>query len=297
MKNLLALVSLVVIVTLTGTGCGDKGQSPIDPIIAQNDERARFSNGILRMIESEVNLSESQKIALKKLSDDLASEMAVKHTARKAEIEAFANAFKQSTLSDADLEKIMPHFFPKEKHASMQAKLVQAHQILTSEQRAKIADKLAARHDRMTAKQEKRKEKKDTRSVMRSSLMLKELTRELDLTDAQQTATKQIIETFQSKVNADPEPARLAHMQTFIREFKKEKMDETVLNQSAAQLDAKQAEVRSAMKEAVLSFHALLTPAQREKASEKLLQMAERQAKFDGEYHGRKKRWGRLYQE
>ncbi len=290
MKNLLAFVSLLIIVTLVSAGCGDKGQSPIDPIIAQNDERVQFSNGILRMIESEVDLSESQKIAFKKLTDELASEMAAKHRTRKAELTAFANAFKQSTLSDADLEKIMPHFFPKEQHASMQAKLVQAHQILTSEQRAKIADKLEARYNRMSAKQEKRK---DMRGVMGGDFMLKKLTRELALTEAQQTAMKQIIETFQSKVNADPEPARLAQMQAFIREFRKEKIDESVLNESAAQLDAKQAEVRLAMKDAVRSVHALLTPEQREKVSEKLLQMAERQAKFGGNPYGRKKHWGK----
>jgi Spy/CpxP family protein refolding chaperone len=291
MKNLLAFVSLLFIVTLISAGCGDNGQSPINPIIAQNDERVEFSNGILRMIESEVDLSESQKIAFKKLADELASEMAAKHTARKAELTAFANAFKQSTLSDADLEKMMPHFFSKEQHASIQAKLVQAHQILTSEQRAKIADKLEARQNRMATKQERRKEKKDMHGVMGGDFMLKKLTRQLDLTDAQQTAMKQIIETFQSKVNANPEPARLAQMQAFIREFRKDNMDESVLEQSAAQLDAKQAEVRLAMKDAVRSVHALLTPEQREKASKKLLQMAERQAKFDGKPHGRKKHW------
>ncbi len=293
MKNLLAFVSLLIIVTLTGAGCGDKGQSPAEPLVAQTDERARFSNGILRMIESEVDLSESQKVAFKKLTDDLASEMAAKHSARKAELTAFANAFKQSTLSDADLEKIMPHFFPKEQRASMQAKLVQAHQILTSEQRAKIADKLEARHDRMSAKHEKRKEKKDMHGVMGGGFMLKKMTRELDLTDAQKATLLQIASTFQAKVGAEAEPARHAQMQTFIREFRKEKMDESVLNQSVAQLDAKQAEVRLAMKDAVRSVHALLTPEQREKAAEKLLQMAERQAKFDGEHHGRKKHWGK----
>lgn len=293
MKNLLALVSLLIIVTLVSAGCGDKGQSPIDPIIAQNDERVQFSNGILRMIESEVDLSESQKIAFKKLTDELASEMAAKHRTRKAELTAFANAFKQSTLSDADLEKMMPHFFPKEQHASMQAKLVQAHQILTSEQRAKIADKLEARHDRMSAKHEKRKEKKDRHGVIGGDFMLKKITLELNLTDAQQTAMKQIIETFQSKVNVNPDPARLTQMQAFIREFRKDKMDESVLNQGAAQLDAKQAEVRLAMKDAARSAHALLTPEQREKVSEKLLQMAERQAKFDDNPYGRKKHWGK----
>ena len=81
-------------------------------------------------------------------------------------------------------------------------------------------------------------------------------------------------------------------MQAFISEFRKDKMDEAVLNQGAAQLEAKQAEVRSAMKDAIRAVHAMLTPEQRAKASEKVIQMAERHAKFDGEH-----RWKKHHQE
>lgn len=301
MKNLLALFSLLIIVALYGAGCGDRGQSPAEPLVEQADARARFSDGILKMIESEVDLSESQKTAFKKLTDDFASEMVARHAARKAEMEAFATAFKNSTISDADLDKVLPHFLPKERHAFMQSKLIQAHQILTSEQRAKIADKLEARHNRMNEKREKwsekRKEKQEARRFAGGGVMLKKLTRDLDLTDAQKANLLQIATTFQSKVVPQTEPARQAQMQAFISEFRKDKMDEAVLNQGVAQLDAKHAEMRLAIKDAIRSVHALLTPEQRAKASEKLLQMAERHAKFDGNPHRRTKHWGKHHQE
>ncbi len=299
MKNLLALFSLLIIVALSATGCGEKGQSPAEPLVEQTDARARFSDGLLNMIESEVELSESQKIAFKTLTEELASEVATRHEARKANMQSFAVAFKQSTLSDADLDKIVPHFFPKERHAFMQSKLIQAHQILTSEQRAKIADKLEARYTRMNEKREKwaekRKDKQERHGWAGSGFMLKKLTRDLDLTDAQKATLMQIVTTFQSKVSAETMPAERTHMQAFIREFRKDKMDETVLNQGAAQLDAKQAEVRLAMKEAIRSIHALLTPEQRAKVSEKLFQMAEHHGKLDGNPHERRKHRGKLY--
>ncbi|MFQ3598200.1 MAG: Spy/CpxP family protein refolding chaperone [Chloroherpetonaceae bacterium] len=301
MKNLLALFSLLIIVTLSATGCGEKGQSPAEPLVEQNDARARFSDGILNLIESEVDLSASQKADFKKLTDDLASEMAARHGARKAEMEAFAIAFKNGTLADADLDKITPHFFPKERHAVMQSKLVQAHQLLTSEQRSKIADKLEARYTRMLEKREKwaekRKDKPERHGWAGGGFMLKKLTRDLDLTDAQKATLMQIATTFQSKVGVEAVPTERAQMQAFIGEFRKDKMDEAVLNQGMAQLDAKQAEVRFAMKEAIRSVHAMLTPEQRAKASEKLLHMAERHAKFEGNPHGRGKHWGKHHQE
>ncbi len=297
MKNLLVLFSLLIIIFLVGTGCGDKGQSPAEPLLSQADERDRFSNGILDLIESEVELSESQKVAFKKLADELASEMTAKHAARKAEMQAFATAFKNSTLSDTDLDNIAPHFFRNEKHAFMQSKLIEAHQLLTPEQRAKIADKLEARHNDMKRKHELRKNKKEMHGMMSGGFMFKKLTRDLDLTDAQKASLLQIAETFQSKISATDEPTKHAQMQAFISEFRKDKMDAAVLNQGAAQLDAKQAEVRSAMKDAIRAVHAMLTPEQRAKASEKLLRMEERRIKFDGNHHGRRKHWGNPLQE
>ncbi len=301
MKNLLAFFSLLIIVSLFAMGCGDKSQSPAEPLVEQTDARARFSDGILNMIESEVDLSVSQKAAFKKLADEIASEVATKQETRKAEMQAFATAFKQSTLSDADLDKILPHFFPKERHAFMQSKLIQAHQILNSEQRAKIADKLEARYTRMNEKREKwvekRKDKPEMRGWASGGFMLKKLTRDLDLTDAQKASLLQIATTVQSKIGSEPMPTERAQMQAFISEFRKEKMDEAVLHQGVAQLEAKQAEVRLAMKEAIRAVHGLLTPEQRTKASEKLLQMAERHAKFDGNPHKRGKHWGNHHQE
>jgi len=301
MKSLLVLFSLLIIISLVGAGCGDKGQSPAEPFLSQTDERDRFSNGILDLIESEVDLSESQKVAFKKLADELASEMTAKHTVRKAEMQAFATAFKNSTLSDTDLDNIAPHFFRNEKHAFMQSKLIEAYQLLTPEQRAKIADKLEARHNQMLAKREKwsekQKDRKEMRGMMSGGFMFKKLTRDLDLTDAQKASLLQIAETFQSKISATDESIRHAQMQAFISEFRKDKIDEAVLNQGAAQLDAKQAEVHSAMKDAIRAVHAILTPEQRAKASEKLLRMAERRIKFDGKHHGQRKHWGNPLQE
>jgi Spy/CpxP family protein refolding chaperone len=248
-----------------------------------------------------VDLSESQKVAFKKLTDEIATETASKRDTRKAEMEAFATAFKNSTLSDADLDYIVPHFFPKERLTFMQSTLVQAHQILTPEQRSKIADKLEARYNTMRAKRdkwsEKQKDKKEMRGISGGGYMLKKLTRSLDLTDAQKASLLQIATAFQSKAGIDVQPTHRAQMQAFISEFRKDKIDETVLNQGAAQLDAKQSEVRSAVKDAVRSVHDLLTPEQREKASEKLLVMAERRAKFDGERYGRGRFWGKHHQE
>ncbi len=297
MKNRLVLFSLLIIVALFGTGCGDNGQSPSEPLMIQNDERDRFANGMLNLIESEVDLSESQKAEFKKLAEELASEMTAKHAARKAELQTFATAFKNSTLSDADLDNIVPHVFQKERHAFMQSKLIQAHRILTPEQRAKIADKLEARYNDMNRKHELRKNKKELRGMMSGGFMFKKLTRDLDLTDAQKASLMQIAETVQSKISATDEPVRQAQMQTFISEFRKEKMDEAILNQGAAKLEAKQTEVRMAMKEAIRSVHAMLTPEQRAKASEKLLQMAERRDKFDGEHRWKEHRWKKHHQE
>jgi Spy/CpxP family protein refolding chaperone len=301
MKNLPGLFALLIAVALFGAGCGDNGQSPDELLATQTDERARFSDGLLSMIELEVDLSESQKAAFKKLTDDVASEMAAKHSARKAEMEAFAAAFKNSTISDADLDKIVPHFFPKERHALMQSRLVQAHQLLTSEQRGKIADKLEARHNRMTTKREqwaeKQKDKKVMRGLPNEGYMLKKLTRDLDLTDAQKATLLQIATTFQSKVGAETRTTHQAQREAFISEFRKDKLDEAVLNQGMSTLDAEQTNMRLAMIDAIRSVHTLLTPEQRAKASEKLLQMAERQAKFDGHPHGRKKHWGKYSQE
>ncbi|MGQ9805404.1 MAG: Spy/CpxP family protein refolding chaperone [Chlorobiales bacterium] len=284
MKNRLFLVSVMIVIALSSAGCGDKGQSPAEPLLEQNDAHSRSLDGILNMIESEVNLSESQKAAFRKLSDELAAEVAKKHAARKAEIEAFATAFKESNLSNADLDKIVPYFFPKEKHELMQSKLMQAHQILNSEQRSKIADKLEARYKLMTEKREKRSERREEmRGIMGGGNAFKKLTRDLDLSDAQKTTLMQIATTFQSKIDdVKAEPIERAQMQAFISEFRKEKMDKAVLNQGMEQLEAKQAEVRLAMKDAIRDVHALLTPEQRAKASEKLLQMAELQTKFDG---------------
>jgi|GEM_PF-2496203 Spy/CpxP family protein refolding chaperone len=300
MKNLLSLFSLLIIVVLIGTGCGDKGQSPAEALVPQPNERTRFSDGILKMIESEVDLSESQKVAFKKLTDELASEMAARHNTRKAELESFATTFKNNTLSEADLDNIVPHFFPKERHAFMQAKLIQAHHILTPEQRAKIADKLEARHNQMLAKREKWSEKQKDRKEMHGiagGYMLKKLTRDLDLTDTQKATLLQIATALQAKISGKTKSEQYAQMQVFISEFRKDKMNEAVLNQGAAQLDAKQAEVRLAMKDAIRSLHAMLTPEQRAKASEKLLHMAERQAKFDGEHHWKEPRWKKHHQE
>ncbi len=297
MKNLLVFFSLLIIVSLVGAGCGDKGQSPAEPLMIQNDERDRFANGILNMIESEVDLSESQKAEFKKLADELASEMTAKHAARKAELQTFATVFKKNKISDADLDNIVPHVLPKERHAFMQSKLIQAHRILTPEQRAKIADKLEARYNDMTRKQELRKNKKELRGMMSGGFMFKKLTRDLDLTDAQKASLMQIAETVQSKISTTDEPIRQAQMQAFISEFRKDKMDEAVLNQSEAQLEAKQAEVRSAMKDAIRAVHAMLTPEQRTKASEKLIQMAERRPKFDGEHRWKEHRWKKHHQE
>jgi Spy/CpxP family protein refolding chaperone len=296
MKNLRVLFSLLIIGSFAVAGCGDNGQSPAEPLMIQNDERDRFANGILNMIESEVDLSESQKAEFKKLADELAAEMTAKHAACKAEMEKFAAAFKNSTISDADLDKIVPNFFPKERHAFMQSKLIQAHQLLTPEQRAKVADKLEARYNDMNRKHELRKNKKEMRGIA-GGYMLKKLTRDLNLTDAQKANLLQIAETVQSKIGMTDEPIRHAQMQAFISEFRKDKMDEAVLNQGAAQLEAKQAEVRSAMKDAIRAVHAMLTPEQRAKASEKAIQMAEQHAKFDGNRHGRRQHWGKHRQE
>ncbi len=293
MKNILVLFSLLIIVSFVGTGCGGNGQSPAEPFLSQNDERNRFANGILNMIESEVDLSESQKVEFKKLADELASEMTTKHAARKTALQAFATAFKNSTLSEADLDNIAPHFFSKDRQAFMQSTLIQAHRILTPEQRAKIADRLEARYNDMKHKRELRKNKKE----MRGGFMFKKLTRDLDLTDAQKTSLLQIAETVQSKISATDEPTRHARMQAFISEFRKDKMDEAVLNQGAAQLEAKHAEVRSAMKEAIRAVHAMLTPEQRAKVSEKLLRMAERQGMFESKFHGKERRWRKHFQE
>ncbi len=297
MKHLLSLFSLLIIVALIGAGCGDKGQSPAEALVTQPDERDRFANSILNMIESEVDLSESQKVVFKKLADELALEMTAIHAARKTEMQAFATAFKNNTLSDTDLDNFAPNFFPNEKHAFMQSKLIRAHQVLTPEQRAKIADKLEARYNNMNRKHELRKNKKEMRGIISGGFMFKKLMRDLDLTDAQKASLMQIAETVQSKIGMTDEPTRHAQMQAFISEFRKDKMDGAILNQGAAQLEAKQAEVRAAMKDAIRSVHAMLTPEQRAKASEKLLQMAERRDKFDGEHRWKEHRWKKHHQE
>lgn len=293
MKNRLFLFSVMIVVALYGAECGGKGQLPVEPLLEQNNARVQFLGGILNMIEFEVDLSESQKVAFKKLSDDLASEIAKKHVARKAEMEAFATAFKKSNLSNADLDKIIPHFFPKERYELMQSKLIQVHQILNSEQRSKIADKLEARYDFMIEKRERRSERrKEMRGIMGGGYAFKKLTRDLDLTDAQKTTLMQIVTTFQSKMDdVKTELMERAQMQAFISEFRKEKMDKAVLDQGMAQLEAKQAEVSLAMKDAIRDVHALLKPEQRVKASEKLLQMAEYKANYDGNPYRRGKRW------
>lgn len=287
MKNRLAFVPALALVALVAVGCAGQGELPVEPLAAPDN--ARLSGGIFRMIESELQLSDAQKAAFKKLADELATEREATHQARKAELQAFANAFKGETLSDADIDRIAPHVFSKERHALMQAKLVQAHQLLTPEQRAKIADKLQARLDKMAQKREKRAEKRKPGEMM-GGFMLKKITRDLDLTQSQQTAVAQIVADVQTQLRRDEAPAERAQMQAFIREFRKDKMDETALNQGFAELEAKQAELRAAMKNAIKSVHATLTPEQRAKAAEKMLQMAERHAKRgDGKPCGRGK--------
>ncbi|MDW8436471.1 MAG: Spy/CpxP family protein refolding chaperone [Chloroherpetonaceae bacterium] len=295
MKKILVLFSSLAFVAFLNAGCGEKGVFPAEPFAEPDNARARFSDGILRMIEAELDLSESQKIAFKKLADELAAEIAAKRQTRKADMQSFANAFKGASISETEIDKIASHFALKDRHVSMQAKLIQAHQILSPEQRAKLADKLQARLDEMSQKRAKWAERgKDKPRDLMRGFALKKIARDLDLSESQQETLAQIVSDFQSKIPVEDEPAERAQMQTFIREFRKDKIDETALNQASARLDAKQATMRSAMKNAIGAFHAMLTPEQRAKASEKMSQMAERLAKFrDGEPWGRGKHWGK----
>jgi Spy/CpxP family protein refolding chaperone len=75
-------------------------------------------------------------------------------------------------------------------------------------------------------------------------------------------------------------------MDAFAAEFRKEKIDEAVLNAGADEIAQRHEQMRSAMKSTIKELHAILTPEQRAKASEKLAQLAERAPLMHGK-HGR----------
>lgn len=103
-------------------------------------------------------------------------------------------------------------------------------------------------------------------------MMMKQFAAQLELTQEQQDRMKAILGAAKDWMQQH----RAQHQEQFkalIEEFKKDKMDETMLDDLAKTSERERLEARIFMRQTLVQIHRVLTPEQRVKAAEKLTRM------------------------
>jgi uncharacterized membrane protein len=99
---------------------------------------------IIDKIIADLNLSDDQKAKVQKIKDEIKAKMDIKKKDKKEGMSDFENAFKQDKLDKETLETIFKkHEADKEEMRSFfEDEIIKFHDILTFEQRSKVAEKM-----------------------------------------------------------------------------------------------------------------------------------------------------------
>lgn len=289
------ITAALAVTALSLAGCSDNRVNPASAptesvdVNGLNSQADEFSTLLVKTISKELTLTETQQTEFKRIAGEVGSKMKSRHEAhesRKAAVKTLAEEFKTASLSDASLKNVFGAHQALEQDAPFfQTKIVEAHDLLTPEQRETVAAKLVERQAKMESRGAKWAERKT------GGWAAKWLGSTLNLSAEQQQAAEKLAGAMKQKFLAKRDLLK-TETATFIDNFKQAKMDESVLSRQLATLLAEKAEMQAGVADAAKSFHQLLTPEQRVTVADKGLAMAEQMDLRRREGHHGRHGWG-----
>lgn len=261
-----AAALLMTTLSFGAIGCADNAANPAStPVATLDAPTEQMSVNLLNTITKEVNLTESQQPAFKKLTDEIALKLREKkdqgRESRKAEWKNFAEEFKKPVLGD----EVVKSAFTRKGTADaadavfFQKKIAELHDLLTPAQRAAVAKKIEEKEQGLTK----------FSSEVKTTAVTKMMTKGLNLTPEQESGAEKLLVDFKTQMESKKGVLQ-AEVGKFTTEFRKEKMDESVLQKQVALYLSESESMKTMMATKVKAFHALLTPEQRADVAEKM---------------------------